>query len=244
MDVSDLIKFYSSPLGLIVQTKLIRLIEDFWGAKQCDTLAYHGFPFPLMDQSILKANRTIVLMHPQIGAMNWLRSGKNMTCLADDEALPLKDASLDRVILLHSLEHSHNPQAFLKEIWRALTPEGRIIVITPNRRSLWSHLDHTPFGHGNPYSMGQLCQILKESQFEICEKKRSLRTFPSSFWNSPIPLLISSTLNHLFAEKISGVVAVEAKKRVYWGTPAKERKRVLIAPAPIRARLSSRDNLG
>ena len=37
-----------------------------------------------------------------------------------------------------------------------LKPEGRLVVVVPNRRGLWAHIDTTPFGHGRPYSRTQI----------------------------------------------------------------------------------------
>ncbi len=244
MDISDLLKFYASSLGAEVQNRLTTLIVDLWPAVKCNTFICHGFPFPFLNERGLEAERMAIFMSPHIGVMNWTLKGKNITALAEEGELPLGDDSADRLLLLHSLEFCQNPRVFLREIWRVLAPEGRAIVIVPNRRSLWSHLDHTPFGHGNPYSMGQLSYLLKENQFDICQKVRSLYMLPSEFWHNTPAASIAEALNKTFAEKLSGVVAIEVKKRLYCGTLPKERKRLLITPSPIRAKLSSRDDLG
>ncbi|WP_075261555.1 class I SAM-dependent methyltransferase [Candidatus Odyssella acanthamoebae] len=244
MDISDLLKFYASSLGMEVQNRLTNSITELWPSVKCDTFICHGFPFPFLNDMVLKVERMAVFMSPHIGVMNWPLKGKNITALAEEGDLPLGDDSVDRLLLLHSLEFCQNPRSFLREIWRVLAPEGRAIVMVPNRRSLWSRLDHTPFGHGNPYSMGQLSYLLKENQFEICQKVRSLYILPSEFWHNTVAASIAESLNKTFAEKLSGVVAIEVKKRVYSGTLPKERKRLLITPSPIRAKLSSRDDLG
>jgi len=58
--------------------------------------------------------------------------------------------------VVHALETSDSPAEVLSEIWRILTPGGRLIAITPNRRGLWARMDTTPFGHGRPYSRSQI----------------------------------------------------------------------------------------
>lgn len=52
-----------------------------------------------------------------------------------------------------------------EQIWRVLTPGGRMIVVVPNRAGVWARVEHTPFGHGRPYSRGQLRELLSETQF-------------------------------------------------------------------------------
>ena len=55
------------------------------------------------------------------------------------ERLPFPDASFDVVTSIEVIEHLHPfvAIALLNEARRVLTPEGRLIVTTPNYRSLW-----------------------------------------------------------------------------------------------------------
>ena len=84
------------------------------------------------------------------------RRAASSTVLVFDEELPLVDASIDRIILVHALEHAENPRETLKEIWRVLSPAGRAVIVVPNRRGVWARFEHTPFGTGRPFSRGQL----------------------------------------------------------------------------------------
>jgi SAM-dependent methyltransferase len=83
--------------------------------------------------------------------------------------LPLADASIDRLLGVHCLEVSERTEALLREMWRVLTPEGRLLLIVPNRRGIWARLDSTPFGHGRPYSRGQLERLLADALFTPLE---------------------------------------------------------------------------
>ena len=82
-----------------------------------------------------------------------------------DEELPLADSSIDRMLLVHLLEHAENPRETLKEIWRVLAPGGRLVIVVPNRRGVWARFEHTPFGTGRPFSRGQLTELLRETNF-------------------------------------------------------------------------------
>ena len=53
----------------------------------------------------------------------------------------------------------------LREIWRILAPGGTMLLIAPNRRGVWARSDATPFGHGRPFSRGQLTQLLRDALF-------------------------------------------------------------------------------
>ena len=57
--------------------------------------------------------------------------------LADPVALPFAEASLDLVVLPHTLELSMDPHAALREVVRVLVPEGRVVISGLNPASLW-----------------------------------------------------------------------------------------------------------
>lgn len=55
----------------------------------------------------------------------------------DSDALPFATHSLDLVVLPHTLEFARDPHHTLREVERVLVPEGRVVVIGFNPRSLW-----------------------------------------------------------------------------------------------------------
>lgn len=57
--------------------------------------------------------------------------------LTNYEALPFSDASLDLLVLPHTLELSYDPHATLREVQRVLVPEGRVVICGFNPNSLW-----------------------------------------------------------------------------------------------------------
>lgn len=57
--------------------------------------------------------------------------------IADAAALPFPAASLDLVVLPHTLELSADPHQVLREVERVLVPEGRVVISGFNPASLW-----------------------------------------------------------------------------------------------------------
>lgn len=53
------------------------------------------------------------------------------------ELLPLASESFECVLLSEVIEHLEEPQISIKEAARVLRPGGRLLVTTPNYRSLW-----------------------------------------------------------------------------------------------------------
>jgi SAM-dependent methyltransferase len=57
--------------------------------------------------------------------------------LCDFESLPFPEASLDLLVMPHTLEFSRDPHASLREAERVLVPEGRVVITGFNPTSLW-----------------------------------------------------------------------------------------------------------
>lgn len=61
----------------------------------------------------------------------------SVALVADAAALPFPAASLDLVVLPHTLELSADPHQVLREAERVLMPEGRLLITGLNPTSLW-----------------------------------------------------------------------------------------------------------
>jgi SAM-dependent methyltransferase len=53
------------------------------------------------------------------------------------DALPFPSASIDLIVLPHSLELARDPHQTLREVERVLVPEGRVVIAGFNPASLW-----------------------------------------------------------------------------------------------------------
>ncbi len=59
------------------------------------------------------------------------------------ERLPFSDGSFDCILLSELIEHLASPQLTIDEAARVLRPGGRLLVTTPNYRSLWPVMEWT-----------------------------------------------------------------------------------------------------
>jgi SAM-dependent methyltransferase len=152
VDVTDLRAFYGSALGSVTQRLVGRSIDRFWGPLVGLRVLGLGYAVPYLAAVRAETERTLAFMPASQGVVNWPASGASATALVDLTMMPLPDASVDRVLVVHGLEIVESPNELLHEIWRVLTPGGRLILVAPNRRGLWARMDTTPFGYGQPFS--------------------------------------------------------------------------------------------
>ncbi len=163
VDIVELRAFYASPLGLVARRRVAAAVSGLWGSLRGQRVLGLGFAIPFLDPD--EGERTLALMPAAQGVVTWPEGQRSSTCLADPLMLPLPDACIDRILLVHALETSESPSELLYEAWRVLTPGGRLIVVAPNRRGLWARMDTTPFGQGQPYSRSQLKRLLRRALF-------------------------------------------------------------------------------
>lgn len=214
LDVLDLRDFYKSPLGVCVRRVLGDEVRHRWRSFKGGMVVGVGYAVPYLGSFRQDAARLAALMPENQGALVWPSSGYIQSLLVEDRHLPLPDNSVDRLLLIHSLEGTERPSILLRELWRVLVPEGRLLIIVPNRRSVWARFDTTPFGHGRPYSRSQLERLLVEGLFTPLSWGTALH-FP------PINrglLLRSARLWEKAGSRLwsafGGVVLMEARKEV------------------------------
>jgi SAM-dependent methyltransferase len=222
-DIVDLRAFYASTLGTLAEHAITMALSSIWDALPNERLVGLGYALPWLERFGTDAERVMAFMPGTQGAVRWPREGPCATALVFDEELPLIDASVDRVMLVHSLEHAENPRETLNEVWRVLSPAGRIVLVVPNRRGIWARFEHTPFGTGRPFSRGQLNSLLREANFTPSAWAEAL-FFP------PSKRRVIQRMHNLFERGgrrfwpiFSGVIVVEAQKRLYQGLPVAQR---------------------
>lgn len=221
-DVLELKEFYRSPLGHLARRILTCRVRARWReARGCAMLGI-GYPTPFLQQYLNEAARLTALMPQAQGVLPWPAKGPHVTVLADETHLPLPDSSFDRILIVHCLEHTAESSQLLREVWRVLTPEGRLIVIAPNRRGLWARAEATPFGHGRPYSRAQIEMLLRQALFVI-EGVCPALFAPPIAWRPVLSAAVGlERLGAYLWPIFSGILIVEAAKQVYAALPVTE----------------------
>ena len=239
-DVLELRQFYASDLGRAARAMVGRKVIEAWGdAHGLDVLAL-GYATPFVAPHRTAARRVVAAMPAQQGVEVWPAGERNLSVLVPEDALPFANALFDRILIVHGLEESPDPLGLLREVWRVLAPSGRVIVAVAARNGLWANFEKTPFGHGRPYSRGQLGELLREAELEPSGWTRALYVPPVP-WVAGWAEGFEQAGSRLWPG-FSGVLLMEAVKQTFAVKPRAVRARVpvrgLLSPAPSGAPFS------
>src|SRR3954468_10340478 len=156
IDVVDLRAFYSQRLGAVARHFVGRSIRRHWTDTRNMRVLGIGYPGPYLGLFREEAERCLAFMPAAQGVVKWPTSRPTLAALVESAELPLVDAAVDRMLIVHGLEMSEDVFALLREAWRVLASGGQLLAVVPNRRGLWARMDTTPFGHGRPSSSSPL----------------------------------------------------------------------------------------
>ncbi len=144
--LTGLTEWFQTPPGQYLlgweQTQFDLAVADLFG--------YNAMQLGLPELQTLQANR---MPHRWLALPEELQSAVSQAAQADGStgspqhlrvalvtdaaALPFPAATLDLVVLPHTLELSADPHQVLREVERVLVPEGRVVISGFNPGSLW-----------------------------------------------------------------------------------------------------------
>ena len=217
--------FYGTPLGRLAASAIARRLQAVWPDLTGQSMLGVGYPAPFLPcwdaQAYRCLNATTAHHHPPpLGS-----------CAADPLHLPFPDLVFDRILIVHGVEPVGQDGRLLREVWRVLKDDGRIIVVAPNRTGLWAHVDSTPFGQGQPYSRPQLQRLLASAMFRPEAQESGLFVPPSA--SAALQRMVAGweAVGHAMLPDLAGVIIVEAVKDTYAALPVTApARRVVVAP--------------
>ncbi|GAB4238505.1 MAG: methyltransferase domain-containing protein [Kiloniellaceae bacterium] len=243
-DVVDLREFYETRRGQVARHMVRRAVRSVWPDVSGQSLLGLGFATPYLRQFKSEAERVLAFMPSSQGVMHWPPEGPGLVSLVEETELPLPDYSVDRVLLVHGLENTESLRGLLREIWRVLTGDGRLLVVVPNRRGIWARSDRTPLGWGHPYSGAQLSRVLRDNMFIPTRTERALYVPPINNFTFLRSAPAWERMGARFFPTFAGVVMIESGKQLYAGTmkPAKRKfARPVVVSLPQAAGRVNRD---
>ena len=225
--VPKLENFYTSRLGQAAQAMAVRRLHSLWPHLEgLDVLGY-GYGLPYLGSYRKSAHRLIYAMPAGQGAVRHNSKRGNISALVGGAQLPFAPSVFDRVLVAHGAEEAQRLPLLLAELWRVMKPEARIVIIAANRAGLWARSDKTPFGTGRPFSGAQLSRALKQAGFVPSVRAGALYCPPLKSMCGGRTASAFETFGETVWPGFSGLVLVEAVKRLYAGTGSREKKRLL-----------------
>lgn len=223
-DVLSIHRFYESALGQKAAGVIAERILGFLPPAAGTTTVGLGYALPYLDLYAATDTRTLAFMPDRQGVCHWPNLTNSKSCLVDPYHLPLMDSSVDRLLLVHALEHAHKPTHLLREIWRVLAPGGQVMVVVPNRLRTWSAAEATPFGHGKPYSKRQLFQLMTEQMLPPDDWCTVLMVPPFQWRGAPRLMTLGERVIRVLGNNLGGALMVCARKQVYGALPKQHSK--------------------
>ena len=232
LDVRTLEEFYDGRIGQVARRLILRRLRARWPNLSGQRILGLGYAGPYLRPMVGEAERTIVAIPEVLGVASWCVGDRNLAALVDELALPFADSFFDCLLVIHGLEATEAQRPFLRELWRVLAPAGRLIVVAPNRASLWAQMETSPFGHGQPYSRGQLGRLLDESLFRPEHWDAALFMPPFGSRRSAGGGQAWERVGRKVWPGLAGVHIVEATKSLYAPVAlTKARRRGVLKPA-------------
>jgi SAM-dependent methyltransferase len=232
--------FYASPCGRVAGEILRDRLAAFWPDLRGMNVLGLGYATPYLSLWRHSAYRCLdAIATPLVPA-----AAAPHTCVVAEDHLPFPDLSFDRILLIHAVEHADDCRRLLREVWRVLKDDGRLLIVAPNRLGLWAHAESTPFGHGTPYSPRQVAGLLASGLFRAERRDVALFVPPVN-----VPLLLRGwpmweQVGHAVATNLAGVTLTEAVKDAYAALPlgaAAVRRQVIVREPVYESVRASRD---
>jgi SAM-dependent methyltransferase len=214
LDAGELSDFYESAVGHAARRLISRRIKEFWPHLRGLRVLGYGFAPPYLKSCLAEAERVIAMMPARTGVVAW-PAHRQLAVLGEEDALPFADAMFDRILVVHGLEGADAVRGLLRQLWRVLAPEGRILLVAPNRASLWAQLESSPFACGRPFHRGELTALLSDTLFEPMRWERALYIPPFSGHRLSQVGAGIERIGRRLVPGIAGVHLVEASKSLY-----------------------------
>src|SRR5437588_13053515 len=144
IDVIDLRDFYSRRLGIVARQLINRGIRARWPNAEGLRVLGLGYPTPYLGLFREDSERCIAFMPAAQGVLKWPTGRPALATLIDEFSMPLPDAAVDRILLVHALEMSDDPERLLREVWRGGAATRRLGPVGPTPRGRATRPSHSP----------------------------------------------------------------------------------------------------
>lgn len=232
VDAQDLSLFYDQPLGQMARRLIGRRLRLKWPDLRGQRVLGYGYPTPYIRPFLGEAERVVGFVPAEQDIVPWPRV-RSLVALGEEDALPFPDSFFDRIVMVHGLETAEAARPLMRQAWRVLAPQGRLLLVVPNRASLWAQIDRSPFARGRPFNRAQLDRLLREAMFVPEQWDTALYFPPLRLRRVTRSVLAWERLGRTLWPGLAGVHVVDASKSLYALVPPGKFRvtRRVLAPA-------------
>src|SRR4051795_8407818 len=115
IDVVDLRNFYAQRLGVVARRFVGRGIRKRFADTRGMSVLGIGYPTPYLGLFREEAERCLAFMPAAQGVVKWPSAMPTLAALVEETELPLVDAAVDRVLIVHGVEMAADVFALLRE---------------------------------------------------------------------------------------------------------------------------------
>ncbi|HWU26080.1 MAG TPA: methyltransferase domain-containing protein [Rhizomicrobium sp.] len=223
VDSQDLASFYEEGMGQVARRLIGRRIRMVWPDLRGLRLLGYGYPAPYIRTYLGEAERVVGFVPAEQEIPPWPKT-HSLVALGEEDALPFPDSFFDRIVLVHGLETAESARPLMRQVWRLLAPQGRLLLVVPNRGSFWAQVERSPFARGRPFNRGQLDRLLRESMFIPEQWDTALFFPPLRVRRMTRSVLAWERVGRRLWPRFAGVYIVDATKSLY----------ALVPPAKLR----------
>ncbi len=138
--------------------------------------------------------------------------------IEDEKSLPFPNESFDVIYNKSFLEHLYKPDLFLKEAYRVLKPNGKIICLVPDWESNYK-IYFDDFTHRTPFTRPSLEDILKMTKFEDVNVQK-FRQLPI-VWKYPVINFLCFAISPFIPVRVNNKFLRWSRELMLLGTATK-----------------------
>jgi SAM-dependent methyltransferase len=214
--IDELQSFYESKLGQFAYKNIDNSLNQIWPSSTNEIIIGIGYSNLYLNKFLLKNNLCSSIIPSSFIKEQNLSNLKldclNSSIISKFNDLPIASSSADKILLIHLFEYTNQQNSLLREIWRVLKPGGKLLIVVPNKFSIWPIFCKIQFKKSKFFTIMQLHNILTESM--LIPVKTSSTLFSLSEFNKFIPELsnIFENWSSKWLLPFGGMILMEAEK--------------------------------
>jgi SAM-dependent methyltransferase len=196
-------KFYKTERGNFLNQEICRSPVVNWNKKNTENchILMVGYPVSGLLEGIKKAKSFSAFLPKFLGEKKVEWNKNNVSVLGDEAHLSFLPGSYNAAFVFHGLEYMEDPQNFLEGLWKTLTPDGKLMIMVPNKMAGWKRSGIPGQNQVNAFAYREIRNLLEICGFSLVDSYGIFYGLPVGFFRK---LFFSGLLKTLSGGSIVG----------------------------------------